>query len=50
MDDDKDMGKIQNEFVLKPSLNYLNWSRKSWNAAQCAYDIEHGVYDIEHGV
>ena len=49
-------GKIQNKYVFKPSLNYLDWSNKSWNAAQCAkevkraYDIEHGGYDIEHDV
>merc|ERR1712003_342510 len=28
-DDDEDMGKIQNKFVLKPSLNYLDWSNQS---------------------
>merc|ERR1712003_37301 len=55
-DDENDMGKIQNEFVFKPSLNYLDWSNKSWNAAQCAkevkraYEIEHGGYGIEHDV
>jgi len=46
--DKNDEGKIQNEFVLKPGLTYLNWFGKTWNAAGCAKEVKE-AFVMEHG-
>ena len=36
-------GTIQNKFVFKQSMAYLDWSDREWDAAECAQEIKEAM-------
>ena len=41
-------GRKQNKFVLSPSKAYLDWSKKDWNAKDCAKNVKDAFQRHHH--